>query len=244
MNFAEQRRHIRIQTRNERNPRGTSHPRRADPRDRETEHERKRRGDPHNANSRRHVVDGLHNALQHIDIFADSDQQSERRAHIKETRQYSSPRNRARKSTAGVVDLVTHDRSKLKTHQPNTNHTERIQNETRIRWNLEVGGANTRPKSRPHHDTEADKHGGGNKSSNRPDIVDPLADTKSENIENGEQRKQRKRHYRSKCLVVGQPQMTRANHVDRYADKIEHYRRHIQHVIRPVTPAGEKSVKI
>src|SRR5580700_1353854 len=35
-----------------------------------------------------------------------------------------------------------------------------------------------------------------------------------------------------------------AEHVDRDADEIEHDGRHVEHVVGPVTPAGEESVKI
>src|SRR5579871_192089 len=38
--------------------------------------------------------------------------------------------------------------------------------------------------------------------------------------------------------------MTRAEHVNGNADEVEHDRRHVEHVIGPVAPAGKESVEI
>ena len=38
--------------------------------------------------------------------------------------------------------------------------------------------------------------------------------------------------------------MAGPEHVHRHADEVEHHRRHVEHVVGPVTPAGEESVKV
>jgi len=49
---------------------------------------------------------------------------------------------------------------------------------------------------------------------------------------------------RSKNLIVGEPPGAGAEHIDRHADEIEHDRRHIEHVVGPVAPAGKESVEV
>ena len=49
---------------------------------------------------------------------------------------------------------------------------------------------------------------------------------------------------RSKNLIVRQPLMSRTQHVNRDADEIQHHRRHVKHVVRPVAPSGDEAVKI
>src|ERR1700727_2975448 len=38
--------------------------------------------------------------------------------------------------------------------------------------------------------------------------------------------------------------MRRPEHVNRHADEIKHYGRHVEHVVGPVAPAGEESVEV
>ena len=45
-------------------------------------------------------------------------------------------------------------------------------------------------------------------------------------------------------LVVRQSCVPRAQRKHRYADEVQHHRRHVQHVVGPVAPAGEKSVEV
>ena len=52
------------------------------------------------------------------------------------------------------------------------------------------------------------------------------------------------RSERREDLVVGQPLMARAEHIHRHADEIQHHRRHVEHVVGPVAPAGEESVEV
>ena len=49
---------------------------------------------------------------------------------------------------------------------------------------------------------------------------------------------------RGEELVVGKSLMARAQHIDRHADEIQHDRRHVEHVVGPVAPAGEESVEV
>ena len=48
----------------------------------------------------------------------------------------------------------------------------------------------------------------------------------------------------SEDLIVGKSLVARAEHIDRHADEIEHDRRHVEHVVGPVAPAGEESVEV
>src|SRR5262249_10480333 len=47
-----------------------------------------------------------------------------------------------------------------------------------------------------------------------------------------------------KHLVVRKLSMIRAKNKHGYADEIQHYRRHVQHIVSPITPAGKKSVEV
>src|SRR5579863_155558 len=38
--------------------------------------------------------------------------------------------------------------------------------------------------------------------------------------------------------------MARAEYIDRHTDEVQHDRRHVEHVVGPVTPAGKKSVEV
>ncbi len=99
-------------------------------------------------------------------------------------------------------------------------------------------------EARPDDNAETDEHGGGDESSDRADVIDPLPYAEAENVEKGEQRKQSEGDASSEELVVGKALMAGAEHVDRHADEIEHDRRHVEHVVGPVAPAGEESVEV
>ena len=38
--------------------------------------------------------------------------------------------------------------------------------------------------------------------------------------------------------------MPAAEHINRHTDEVQHHRRNVQHLVRPVTPAGKKSVEV
>ena len=48
----------------------------------------------------------------------------------------------------------------------------------------------------------------------------------------------------AKNLLSARPRWHGPEHVDRDADEIEHDRRHVEHVVGPVAPAGEESVEV
>ena len=47
-----------------------------------------------------------------------------------------------------------------------------------------------------------------------------------------------------KSFVIGKTCVARAQNENRDADEVEHDRRHVEHVVGPVAPAGEKSVEV
>src|ERR1019366_8923105 len=130
----------------------------------------------------------------------------------------SSPGDGSGESAAGVLDFVAHDGSEFQTDQAEADNSERIENEARIRGNLEVGCGDASTKARPDDDAE--------------------------NVEQGEQRKQSEGNARGEELVVGKSLMAGTDHIHRHADEIEHDRRHVEHVVGPVAPAREESVEV
>ena len=52
------------------------------------------------------------------------------------------------------------------------------------------------------------------------------------------------RRDRGKEFVIRKAEMAGTQHVDRDADEVEHDGRHVEHVVGPVAPAGEESVKV
>src|ERR1035438_6183950 len=94
------------------------------------------------------MTDGLEAALKHIDIFSNSDEQSERRSHIKNAGEDSSPSDSTRQGAARILDLISHDGSEFETNQTEADDTEGIQDKARVRWDFEIcrsdGGAKDR----------------------------------------------------------------------------------------------------
>ncbi len=99
-------------------------------------------------------------------------------------------------------------------------------------------------KARVDQYTQADQNCGSDESTDGAEVVDPLADAEAENVEQGEQCQQSKRHDERERLAIGQSCMAGTENKNRDTDEVEHDRRHIEHVVGPVTPAGKESVEV
>ncbi len=113
---------------------------------------------PADSDSLRHVPYGLHDSLQHADlVFADRNQQGQRRADIEQSGKHSAPGDRARQGTSRILNLVSHDGSQFQTHQSETNHAKRVQHEPRIRRDPKVSRSDGGAKSHPDDQTQSDQ---------------------------------------------------------------------------------------
>jgi hypothetical protein len=83
MDLSEPRGHVGIEAGNEGDAGRPADPGGTNAGDRKAEHEGKRNGNPPESDAAGHIADRLHDALKHIDILADSDEESERRAEVK-----------------------------------------------------------------------------------------------------------------------------------------------------------------
>ena len=76
------------------------------------------------------------------------------------------------------------------------------------------------------------------------EIVDPLPYAQAHDVQHHQNDQQNQRCHQREHLVVRQRLMARAQHKHRDADEVQHHRRHVEHVVGPVAPAGQKSVKV
>ena len=220
-------------------------PRRADARDGKTQQQGERREDPACAHSFRHAAHGLHDALQHADlVLAHRNQQGERRADVQQAGEHSAPGHRTRQGALRVLDFVAHDRGQFQTHQSKTNYAKRVEHETRVCRDPEISHAHGRAKSHPDHQSQANQRGRGDSGSNAAQIVDPLPYAQAHDIEHHQNDQQKQRRHQRKRLVVRQRLMVGAEDKHRYADEVQHDRRDVKHVVRPVAPAREEAVEV
>src|SRR5580692_10352198 len=92
MRFPQPAGHVRIKPSHEWNARRTGEPGRPNPRDGNTQHQRKRSDDPIGADAAGHVADCLYNSLQHVDVvLAHRDQQRQRSRDVHYTGKNSAP---------------------------------------------------------------------------------------------------------------------------------------------------------
>ncbi len=190
------------------------------------------------------MADGLHDALQHVDIFPDGDEQSERRTDVQNARDHASPGNRAGQGAARVLYFVSHDGGEFESHQTKTNYAEGIEDEARVGRNFEIRNGDGGAEARPDHDAEADQNRSGDECSDRAEIIDPLADAETDDIQKSKKSKQNEGSGGGEDFVLGEAEMRRPEHIDGDADEVEHDGRHVEHVVGPVAPAGEKSVEV
>ena len=220
-------------------------PRRTDAGDGKAQQKRKGRNDPRGIHFRRHVADGLHDALQNADVLlADGDQQRERRTDIEESGQDAAPGDGSRQNALRILNFVAHDRREFETDETETDDAEGIEDEARVCWNLEVRGGDRGSEAKPDDDAQADQDRGGDSGADRAEIVDPFSYAKSDHVEYHEDGEKDQRSAQGENLVVGERLVPGAEREDEYTDEIQHDGRNVHHVVGPVAPAGKEAVKI
>ena len=88
------------------------------------------------------------------------------------------------------------------------------------------------------------KNSSGDECTDRAEVVDPLADAEANDVQDGEQSEQDQRGDGGKEFIIRESEMAGPKHIDGDADEVKHDGRHVEHVVGPVAPAGEESVKI
>ena len=130
-----------------------------------------------------------------------------------------------------------HDGGEFQTDKAEANDPERVENETWICGDLKVrprhGGAETSPnnQAKPHEESSC------NKRADSADVVDPLADAETDDIQNHQDSQQNHARGKRKDFVIGQRFVAGAKGEDRDADKVQQDSGHVHHVVGPVTPA-------
>src|SRR5258708_5318530 len=98
------------------------------------------------------MAHGLNDALQHVDVFPDGNEEGEGDAAIKCAREHSAPGHCAGESPAGVLNFVAHNRGEFESDQTETDDAEGIEDEARVCRNLKVrsadGGSEPRADNR------------------------------------------------------------------------------------------------
>src|SRR5712671_759364 len=178
MHFAQPGRHVGVEAGNEGNAGRTGEPGGTDSGGGDAEEERERSNNPACVYPAGHVTYSLHDALQDADVLlADRDQQGKRCADIEKTGKNAAPGDCAGKNFSRIFDFVTHYGGQLETYKTEADHTKGVQHEARISRNLKIGRGDGGSEAKPHNGPEADEHGGGDKRSNRTDIVNPFSHT-------------------------------------------------------------------
>ena len=130
------------------------------------------------------MADGLNDALKYVNVLPDRDEKRERYSNIESAGKNSAPGDGPGKSAAGILDFVPHDGGEFKADQAEADHSEGIEDEARIGGHSEVGGRDSGAKSQPYHHAQADEDSGGDKRPDGSEVVDPLADAETDNVEN------------------------------------------------------------
>ncbi len=170
--------------------------------------------------------------------------ESEGRADVECAGKNSSPGHCTGQSSARILNFVAHDGGEFQSDEAEANHAEGIQNEFRVSRNFEISGSDGASEARPHNHTEADQDRSGNECTDGAEVIDPFAHAQTEDVEDREQDQQRNRCGRCECSIVGKTLMSGSENVYRHAHEVEHDRRHVEHVVGPITPAGKKSVEV
>src|ERR1700722_14375415 len=212
MNLAEPTRQIRIEAGNKWNSRRTSQPRRTNSCDRYTQHQRERRDNPYDAHFLRHVTYSLHDSLQNVDVvLADGDQQRQRCRNVKDAGYYAAPNDCSGQSMFRILDFVAHYGSKLKPHEAETNHAKGIQQKSRVRGDLKILSAHSSAVAQPNNQPQSHQHCRSDDRSDAAQVVNPLPNSESHNIQNHQNREQSQRSRHRKNFVVSQILMARKN---------------------------------
>src|SRR2546430_5616756 len=245
MNLAEPIGQVGIEACDEGDARGAAEPGGADSGDGQTEHEGEGRDDPADAHTRGHVAHRLHDSLEDADlVFADRHQQGQSRAEVERTGKNAAPSNRAGKSFARVFNFVAHDGSKFEADEAETDHAEGVENEARIRGNAEIGGGDGSSEAEPNNDAKRDQKAAGDECTEAAHVIDPLADAEADDVEGNENREKGEGRGEGKRLAVCEPGVRWTKNKNRNADEVQHDGGDVHHVVSPVAPAGEKTVKV
>src|SRR6266403_3227075 len=178
MHFAEPGRHVGVEASNEGNAGRTGEPGGTDSSNRNAEQERERSNNPACVNPAGHVTYGLHDALQDADVLlTDCDQQGKGGADIEKTGKNAAPGDCAGKNFSRIFDFIAHYGGQLETYKTEADHTKGVQHEAWIGRNLKIGRSDGGSEAKPHNGPAADEHGGGDKRSNRADIIAPFSYT-------------------------------------------------------------------
>ena len=86
-----------------------------------------------------------------------------------------------------IIDFIAHDRGEFQAHQAETNHAEGIQNKTRIRGNPKIRRRHRGAEAHPNYDTQTDKNGRCKSRADCTEIVEPLSDTETKNVQHHQQ---------------------------------------------------------
>src|SRR5438132_6546626 len=187
MNSAKPGGHVGVEAGNKRNARRSPQPRGANSRDRHAQEKREGRNDPASPNTAGHVADSLHEALQYADVaLAYGNEQRQCRPNVEQTGKKTAPGDGTGKSLLRTFNFITHNRSELQTDEAETDHAEGIQYETRVRRNAEIGRRYGRAEPQPDHNSQADQDSRGNKSADRAEIVHPLSDAETNDVQHHE----------------------------------------------------------
>ena len=245
MNLAEPIGHVGIESSDKRDARGAAEPGGTDPGDRQAEHESEGRNDPADAHARGHATDSLYDALKNADlIFADRHEQGQRGADVKRSGKNAAPGDRSRKSFQWVLDFITHYRGELQANQAEADDAEGVQNKARVRGDAEVRSGDGSSEAKPNGDAEDDQKPTRDKRAETANVVDPFADAETNDVENHEDGKERKRGGKSKGFACGEPGLRGAKNEDRYTNEVQHDGRNIHHVVGPVAPARKKTMEV
>src|SRR5207245_2724617 len=122
--------------------------------------------------------------------------------------------------------------------------TKRVEYETWVRRNLEIGGSHGRSKSQPDHYSQPNQARGSNSSSDAAQIINPLSDPQANNIQDDQHGQQRNRRGQCERFIIRQRVMSWPEYKNGDAHEIQHHRRNVEHVVSPIAPTRKKSVEI
>src|SRR5712664_1040441 len=244
MQLAQTLRQVAIKACDKRDPRGTGKPSRGDPRNRNAQHEGKRRNDPGHMDLLSHVTDPLNDALQDADIlFAHGQKQRQSCAEVQSSREKTSPSNGAGKRSPRILNLVTHDGTQFEPDQAEADDTERA-DQANVAGNAEIGCGHRGTKTKEDDKPEANERDRGNRGTHPTQIVDPPADAQAAYIQDNKKGEKHHRCAEGKPRIIGKRAGARARDVNGYAHEIEKDRGHVEDIIRPIAPSREEAVEV
>ncbi len=143
-----------------------------------------------------------------------------------------------------LLDFVAHDGGEFETDETEADHAEGIQDEAGIWRDAKIRSGHRGAKARPDNDSQTDENSSCDEGSDGAEVVEPLPYSESNDVEDGEKSEQEGRGDHGKVLAVGESGVARTQRENGDADEIEHHRRHVEHVVGPVAPAGEETVEV